>query len=295
MRTVVNALSKQFLPLLFLILALLLVACGGDEGVAVSPDASPYQLLVSSSDLAPGRGRLALTLWDGPQRLTGVQAMEVGIYALDESGEGSELVWRGEATPYTLADSQYWVSYPEFPAAGNYGVRVRFTTADDTVVENTAIIGVKEEAEAPNVGEAVPASQTRTLEDAELEELSSAPPYVERFYQMSVAEAVASGKPSVIAFATPGYCQSALCTPVLQSVEQVSDQVGNEMVNMVHIEVYRNFQENELDPAVTEWALPSEPWVFVLDSEGRVHARLDGPVAPEELLKAVQEVTGDGA
>ena len=38
-----------------------------------------------------------------------------------------------------------------------------------------------------------------------------------------------------------------------------------------------------LAPAVEEWGLPTEPWVFVVDAEGIVIARFEGLVAEEEL------------
>jgi hypothetical protein len=38
-----------------------------------------------------------------------------------------------------------------------------------------------------------------------------------------------------------------------------------------------------LAPAVDEWGLPTEPWVFVVDSEGIILGRFEGLVTPEEL------------
>ena len=67
-------------------------------------------------------------------------------------------------------------------------------------------------------------------------------------------------------------------------------------VNWVHVEVYQGFNEadfapdvDHLVPAVTEFRLPSEPWIFVMDEQGTVTARLEGVLAPgelEELLDA---------
>ncbi|MDQ4074859.1 MAG: hypothetical protein M3220_01295 [Chloroflexota bacterium] len=279
--------------ILSLIILLLLVACSrgtaSPGGEITSSETSPYQLLVSSADLAAGSSRLALTLWDGPERLSGVQEMDVTIFRLDEDYEVAEQVWEGPAKGYEMGNIEYWVSYPEFPEAGNYGIQTLFTTADGAQIENRALVTVKAEPEAPAIGEAAPRSETRTLEDAPIEELSSGGPYVDRFYQMTVAEAAESGNPAIVGFITPGHCSSALCAPVLQSVADASEELDDD-VNVVHVEIYRNFAENELDPAVTEWNLPSEPWVFVLDSDGTIAARLDGPVSPEELIEAVREV-----
>ncbi len=278
---------KRWACLLLLLLGL--VACGGDR---VTPaDASPFQMMIASSDLAPGPSRLVLTFWDGPERLRGVQEMEVTIFSLDEQNSISETVWSGSAQRYQMEELEYWVSFPNFPAPGYYGAQALIRTAEGTRVENRALLEVKAEAEAPSIGEAVPPSQTRTLADAPLEELSSAPPYVEHFYQMTVAEAAASGKPSIIVFSTPGHCTSALCGPVLNAVAQVDEEVPGAL-NVVHVEIYRDFDSQTVDPAVTEWKLPSEPWVFVLNADGTVAARLDGLVGPEELREAVEQVQG---
>ncbi len=276
---------------MLLLIVLLLTACG--DGT-ISADASPYQLLVASADLAAGRSRLVLTLWDGPERLDGVQEMDVTLYHLDEKGNTSEQVWTGEAQAYEMADMQYWVSYPDFPGAGYYGVQTLFTTADGKRVENRALLEAHAAPAAPALGAHVPPSQTRTLDDAPLEALSSGPPYVEKFYQMTVAQAAEAGKTAIIAFVTPGFCTSALCEPVLQSVATASETLGDE-VNVVHVEIYRDFANEEMDPAVAEWKLPSEPWIFVLNADGTVGARLDGPVGPTELLEAVRAVqSGQG-
>ena len=132
-------------------------------------------------------------------------------------------------------------------------------------------------------------AKPRTLDDAPIEELTSAGPYIERFYELSVAEAIENQKPAIIAFSTPAFCTSALCAPVMGTLETVSKEVGDK-VNIVHVEVWRDFNKNELEPAITEWALPSEPWLFILNSDGTVGARLDGPVSPEELREAIAQV-----
>ena len=43
-------------------------------------------------------------------------------------------------------------------------------------------------------------------------------------------------------------------------------------------------------PAVIEWGLPSEPWVYVVDADGNATARFEGAVSPEELADALDEV-----
>lgn len=286
-------------PMLFLILLLLcLSACsgGGDTPAAVvsggdDATASPYQLLIASSDVTAVDNRVALTFWDGPNRFKDGQNVKVSIYLVDAEGTAGAKLWEGDATPYVMSDIQYWVAYPEFTLPGSYGIQTFLTTTDDQTFENRALLTVKEDSEAPGIGDPAPATDTLTLNDVNsIEELSSAGPYIEDFYQLSIEEATRNGKVSVISFATPGHCTSALCAPVLLTMAQVHDDMPEADINWLHIEVWRDFEREYLDPAVTDWALPSEPWVFILNEDGTVGARLDGPVSVEELETLIQEV-----
>ena len=92
-------------------------------------------------------------------------------------------------------------------------------------------------------------------------------------------------------FTTPAFCTSALCAPVMGTLETVIQEVGDKL-NIVHVEVWRDFNKGELEPAVTEWALPSEPWLFILNTDGTIGARLDGPISAQELREVIAEVVG---
>ena len=114
------------------------------------------------------------------------------------------------------------------------------------------------------------------------------PPAEPGLYQLTVAEALASGQPTVVTFATPAFCTSRLCAPVVDSVKAVYADL-QDSVNFIHIEVYKDFgpplvYADEMD----EWHLPSEPWTYVLDREGKVVARLGGPVSPAELRSVLE-------
>lgn len=144
------------------------------------------------------------------------------------------------------------------------------------------------------VGEEAPRSESRTLDDAPLEDLTSDPTPEEAFYEMTVAEAVESG-PSVIVFATPAWCTSQSCGPMLDQVQVLAPDYPD--LNYVHVEVYENIhvtdrQDLVLVPAVEEWGLPSEPWLYVTDDVGTVTAAFEGAVSDDELRAALDAVAG---
>lgn len=144
------------------------------------------------------------------------------------------------------------------------------------------------------VGDQAPRSQTRTLNDAPLDDLTSDPTPEESFYEMTVAEAVDSG-PSVLVFATPAWCTSQSCGPMLDQVQELVSEYPN--LNYVHVEVYENIHVTNRDdlvlvPAVQEWGLPTEPWLYVTDATGTVTAAFEGAVSDDELRAALEEVSG---
>ena len=141
---------------------------------------------------------------------------------------------------------------------------------------------------APRVGEQAPSLATPTLENATLADLTTDPDPDEAFYQLSLDTALTNGRPSVIVFATPVYCRSATCGPILANVKSVAGEYPD--VDFVHIEVYTGLQDPDfapdpahLSPAIELWTLPSEPWVFVTDGAGVITARFEGVLEPAEL------------
>jgi hypothetical protein len=145
-------------------------------------------------------------------------------------------------------------------------------------------------------GDKAPASDTRVSADnPDLSVISSDPDPDPAMYEVSVAEAVTRGKAAVIAFATPGFCVSATCGPLLDQVKGLRDSYPG--VDFIHVEIYDDLQvtdQSELTPvpAVAEWGLPSEPWVFVVDSTGTVTASFEGAASDEELNSAIAAVAG---
>jgi hypothetical protein len=87
-----------------------------------------------------------------------------------------------------------------------------------------------------------------------------------------------------------------VCGPTLDTVK--ATRTAFPQVEVLHVEVVD--PKDPLDaqnnikpvPAVDEWKLPSEPWVFVVDRGGLVAAAYEGFVTPPELTDAVKRVAG---
>jgi hypothetical protein len=111
-------------------------------------------------------------------------------------------------------------------------------------------------------------------------------------HDRTIAEAVTSGRPTVIAFATPAFCSSQVCGPTKTIVDDLYATYGTR-ANFVHVEPYDLAKARAGEGLVTlpflreEWRLISEPWVFVVDGTGLISAEFDGIVSYKELERAL--------
>ena len=270
---------------------LALVGCaarGAATPTGESPQTTPavaqpsaVSVALASNDIPVGKPRLPIVLLAEARPLADAQAVQ--IIAFDLSTGTPVPGWSGPATGYPDYAVPYWVAYPELPQAGLWGFVADITLADGTRTQTQFTVETVADPSAPAIGETPPASDNRTLTaDTEIATLTSDPMPEAGLYQMTVAEALVSERPTVVTFATPGYCESRLCSPVVDSVKSVRATVGDQ-ANFIHIEVYKTFDPLVYADEMDEWQMPSEPWTFVLDATGQVAARLGGPVSPREL------------
>ncbi|HLE39133.1 MAG TPA: hypothetical protein VJA44_05720 [Acidimicrobiia bacterium] len=278
--------------ILALVVAATVVACGDDDAVTtttapVDPGSFPADAFafVASSDLAIGRERLlvAVSNPNGTRLSSPEIAVTITVWLegrdLQRQVLPADFIW---AIPDV--SGLYKVS-PEFDVPGIWVVSVQ---PDGGTALAEFPIQVQEFPRTVAVGEPAPRSDSVTVADAPLEEITSATDPDPSLYQMSIADAVTSGRPSVIVFATPKFCQTAICGPTLDRILEIKPSYPD--VNFLHVEVFTNLDDPEnltTVPAVDEWGLPTEPWVFVVDAGGIVVARFEGVVGPAEIAAAL--------
>jgi hypothetical protein len=181
--------------------------------------------------------------------------------------------------------------------SGLWELQITTTTDDGTPIEAKTAVSVKEESATPGIGDLAPASETPTAQEVEnLSTISSADAPDPELYQLSIREALETDKPLVVVFATPAFCVSATCGPQVEMVSQVKEQHQGE-ANFIHVEVFQDPHliqggrpTGGLAPVVQEWGLPTEPWTFIIDREGRVHAKFEQFTPAKEIEAALQEV-----
>ena len=100
----------------------------------------------------------------------------------------------------------------------------------------------------------------------------------------------------VIAFSSPMFCTSQMCGPVTDIVSTISQKYDNEL-DFIHIEPYDleiAQKEGRLVPTgiFSQWELPSEPWVFVINSGNRITDRYEGLFTEKELESSILNLLG---
>jgi hypothetical protein len=298
---------------LALLTAVVLAACGGGPDL---PEPEHYSGLVVSSEFVPGPSRFPFGLVDVNGRFLEDAAVTVRFFSLD----GSEATFIGEApaawrtiedtTRHEHPDGEvhlhldfrgiYVVDEIDLPAAGIFMAEFGAVAADGkTPVIEKAAFQVLSGPSAPGIGQPVPATENPTIHDVPFAELSTRRVESDEMHNLSVAQALETGAPFVVFFASPQFCVSAMCGPMTDAMEQAHDKLaldrGEGVVEFIHIEPWdleAARERGELVPApvVREWRLLSEPWAFVVGADGRVSKRFEGFVTAEEVLTALERL-----
>jgi hypothetical protein len=142
----------------------------------------------------------------------------------------------------------------------------------------------------PRIGQAAPRIHTPTAQEAD-GDASKITTRIPPDTQNEVDYANALGKePILLLFATPKFCQSRVCSPVVDVAEQAKAKYGNE-ARFIHMEIYSDKNPNNLTvlPQVRAFHLPSEPWLFAIGADGVVRAAVEGGFGTEQMDEAVKK------
>ncbi len=265
------------------------------DGPAIIP-------ILASSELAQGPNRFLFSLTDREGRPLAAPDVTVRLRFYDDAADPDAVAFEsGSRFLWAIEDVRgLYAADIEFPHAGRWGTRFDTTFPDGRSETVRADYDVWETTSTPAIGAPAPAIDTPTAADVggDLSLISTDPEPVERFYELSILDAIEAEAPAIIAFVTPAFCQSATCGPTLDKVKAVA--AGHPEVNVVHVEPYLMHvkdgylqpllsEEGWLQPApwTTAWGLRTEPYVVVIDAGGLVRAKYEGAITVEELEQAL--------
>jgi hypothetical protein len=312
---------------LLAVVALALAACSDGDTEAQEPDEPE----AASTELRISAASFDLHVGEDQRLLAGIMTMDQGLVAFGEVdieigpvGDDPEQVeltqaatarflpvpgdeQEGEGTrPSVLVGASgagVYEAFVDLDEPGPWAMRVVAEMADGTTRQGTAAFQVGEEPQVPAVGDEAPRTQNLTVDDVggdvlpvmvdsraqdELDDVPDA-----HIHDTTIADAIEDGRPVVALFATPVYCMSRFCGPITEVFADLAEQYADQ-ADFVHVEVWRDFDAQELNDAAAEWIQTeqggNEPWAFLIDEEGRVAARWDNVLDADALVDELERL-----
>src|SRR5262252_11181347 len=190
----------------------------------------------------------------------------------------------------TTAVQGIYVTQATFGHPGPWGLEILVQQGDRPVETARLSVNVLEVSPTPALGAPAPRSRNLIASDvSDLRQIDSSEPPDPRLHQTRIADAIAQGKPQVIVFATPKFCTSRVCGPVVDVVRTLLPAYGKRVV-FTHQEIWQDFATQRVLPTVEEWHLRSEPWSFVVDGKGIIRAKFEGLTTAREIAVALQQI-----
>jgi hypothetical protein len=189
------------------------------------------------------------------------------------------------------AGKAVYVTDIDFDKPGEWRLVALIRDGDGYLAARVPSLDVGGFEQIPDVGDKAPVIHTPTVAEAgDIASIDTRDPH-DTMHDIDAADVIGQ-KPTVLLFATPALCVSRVCGPVVDVAEQVKSEVGDD-VAFIHMEVYNDNDPNAgIRPQLRDYGLRSEPWLFVIDSDGKVTTRIEGAFSVDELREAVDEVTG---
>lgn len=203
----------------------------------------------------------------------------------------------------SVARGVYKTEPMTFDTAGFWEANARFTIDGKTRTANAAF-EVLDHHQLPFIGDRAPRT-TQSLAgepgvrpvtiDSRAQDGDPIPD--PELHDTTIAAALDAHRPLMVVVATPTYCTSRFCGPITDSVARLAPRYRDRMA-FVHLEIWDDFSNGKLNPWVNDWIVPRngedgrEPWVFVVNRDGRIVDRIDNLASDRELADAAEKVIG---
>jgi hypothetical protein len=251
-------------------------------------------LIPGTSDYSPGDVRVSFLVVDNHGRVVSPPTARVWVARSLASRPFGRTVARLErvGVPGISVDGDVntlYVAHVRIPSPGKYYILAR--PNGPRRIGGIRDLDVHTQSATPAIGARAYPSRTPTLASAggDLAALTTRVPPDRALLRYSIADSLRAHEPFVVTFATPRYCSSRTCGPVVDVVDHVRRRFERDRIRFIHVEIYANNDpRNGRNRWVKEWHLPSEPWTFVVGRDGRIKAKFDGSVSVRELEQAVR-------
>jgi hypothetical protein len=287
-------------------LAAVLAACGGDEpggtssGAApagslkqLAADATQVSLLGAQSQLPVGKSLFTFGLATADNRLVTGGSPEVWVARDDTSKAAGPFPSRWfELTAYAKTRD----NSPHSPLTGFYGAEVELPEAGNWMVAAAIDAGGRQVGQgAVPVSAEVPAAvgtKAKPLKTPVATTAAGRKKICTRdpacpLHAISLDKALAAGKPTVLDFGTPLLCSSRMCGPVVDEQMVAAAKLGGK-ASFIHVEIYPSRDTAKPVKALTDYGFTTEPWILVIDRDGVIRNRFEGPVTAGQIEDALR-------
>ena len=288
----------------FLLFALCLAGCGG--GGSKKPEAGTLDALLAqpgpdialvqgTTDYAVGELRVTFLVIDSQARLIQRPRARVLVGTSLDSKPVAATVARlepigipGKSEAAAGGARAIYVARFRLAKPGKYTL---VAEPNGAAIQGIANLEVSRRPSAPAVGDRAIPSRTPTLDstNGDVASLTTASPPDLSLLRYSVRDSIQAHIPFVLVFATPKFCESRTCGPVVDVVRAVQRRFVGRNLRFIHVEIYKDNDPSQgRNRWVSEWRLPSEPWVFLVGADGRIKSRFEASVSYGELVSAVR-------
>jgi hypothetical protein len=264
----------------------LVSACGGSSSGnpldgPISKDMAVVQRWVPDQ-LGPGSVRLPVSLADnagllmkGPATLN-AKVVNYLDNTVVEEGLVAERFWLGEGT------TPFWVFQTDVQDVAMYSLIVEGGPTDGAAFQ----IRDPKELDVVHAGDSLPTLETPTISDHRgVEPYCTRVPAPCPFHEVSLVDALATGKRVVFLVGTPAHCRTAVCAPVLDGLIEVANDFSD--VIFIHADVYADETATTTAPVVDAMNLTFEPVLWVTDASGVITHRFEGVWHPDEVRQVL--------
>ena len=253
-----------------------LIVMGGTDFPAGKTVRIPFQIYRKDGQLLePDGGKAQLYLGET------ATSPALGPYPVEQ------LSLAGEGVTFDRDDARVIMvaAAVPLPTAGTWNAVVTMSVDGAETTATNAFTVLATET-TPAVGDAAPPARTPTLADVggDAAKISTAFPADPSLLQDSIPDLLAAQTPFVAVFATPKFCTSRICGPIVDIVQNVQRSLKGTPMAFVHAEIFTDLDPSKgAAPWVEAWRLPTEPWVFVVAADGRITAKFEGAITAQEL------------
>ena len=252
------------------------------------------QIIFGTPDLGVGPNRVGFVLTSEDGIVTTPAVSVTSEYLPDGGAPETRQTALAVFRPWPYGTRGLYTTSLDFHAAGEWALRANVLDVSGGGGSAELFFEVAESPRAPATGQTAVPSKSKTLaEYGDFAKLTTGTLNDPELYELTIADAVASGRPTVIVMASPAFCTNAVCGPQVEVLQELKDKYRGR-ANFIHVDYFDNPDEiqGDLDRAVVsrtarEWDLPSTEWSFVIDAAGVVAARFEAFATLEELEEAL--------